>query len=253
MPERTRTLGQVIGVKKTHQQRDNTVGSELKRKLAAGNLTTGLNRAFAADSAEAATKQKNANEYKAVGLRVEDALAEAAKASVEALDVIATQDATNTRAKADVVIGDEVLLKDVPISHLLFLEHYFGDWKGFLSVLPTLDPVINWTYDEGQRLWKSDTDKTRAYSKEPRPILLHPGTDKHPPQTQLIQDDVYIGEWERTLLSGAITEARKKQLLEKIGILLAAFKDAVAVANHTQATEVREGKRLLDFLLKEDA
>lgn len=37
-------------------------------------------------------------------------------------DVVATQDFANCQAKADVMVEGRVLIKDAPVTHLLFLE-----------------------------------------------------------------------------------------------------------------------------------
>ena len=249
MPERTLTLAQVVGNLKQAREASNHAGTALRAGLKDQNVT-GLSRTFTPDDEEKRLLQKNADEYKVVPLKVMDQLAEDAAVAGKALDWALTQDVANCSANADVVVNGEPLLTQVPISHLLHLEKVLSEYKAvILARLPVLDPAKSWTWDPGQRVWKSRPEKTGAFIKRNEPVLLHPGTDKHAPQAVLDARESHIGEWETVIHSGAVSEEQKRRLLARADVLIAALKEAIAVADHTPASKLAEGEKLFGFLL----
>jgi hypothetical protein len=257
MPEkRTRTLGQVAGVMMHIRTQDGEAGKVIQKKIQSEALTTGMTKIFTpksetADEHESAMlKARHPDRYKAVALTVETALAEAAGYAIPALDITATADKTNQLASANVIINGEVLIPDVPVSHLLWLGNtYLGELKKFIALLPVLDPTKEWHPADGG-IHESTPEVIAANDKDLVPVVLHEGTDRHPPQVQLVQkDQVYVGKYTSKSLSGAVFESRKKELLDRMDQLIAAVKDAAARANQTPATEVTEGEDIFRFLL----
>jgi hypothetical protein len=247
---RARTLGQVIGVEKHLRQADNDAGKVIKKNIQSETLTTGLTKVYIPDDPEAPPTAREPDQYKMVAVKVEEAFREAMKYAVPAMDITATKDRTNQVANADIILPDGTsLLKNVPISHLLWLEHYLGDWKGFFSVTPTLDPAKNWTFDEGMGIHKGSVVEQVRFAKEMAVLPLTPTTKEHPGTGQPYTKETRTGKYDNTALSGAVTERRRKDLIAKADLLLAAVKDAIARANQTTAVEVSEGEILLGFLL----
>ena len=245
-----RTLSQVVGVEKNLRKRDNEIGSTLKKNVQAPSVVTGSTKLFEPLNDEIPDVQRAPDEYQEVALTVADALAQAAQYAAPALDVVATKDKTNQSAVADVVYNGSDVLKNVPVSHLLFLENYLTEWRSFIAVLPVLDPARKWTEADGQQgLYKSEPEKTHRTLPDTVPVVLYPHTDKHPAQVQLVQKSVHVGTFTKTILSGAITADRKRQLLDNADGLLAAVKDAISRANRTEAVEVSEGQTVMDLLL----
>lgn len=244
-----RTLGQVIGVEKHLRQADNDAGKVIKKNVQSETLTTGMTKVYKPDDEDAPSTAREPDKHKSVAVKVEEVLQEAAKYAVPAMDITATKDKTNQAANADLIVNSKILIPGVPVSHLLWLEHYLADWKGFLSVLPTLDPTKNWTLDEGRGIHKGDEEETVRFVKETAALLLVPPTDKHPGQAQPYNRETRVGKYVSIVLSGAVPESRKKHLIAQADLLLAAVKDAVARANQTPAAEVREGEAVLGFLL----
>ena len=244
-----RTLSQVVGVEKHLRKKDNEVGSDLKKRVQAPVVVTGHVKTFVPLNDDIPPGQYGPEEYQEVALTVADALARAAQYAAPAMDVVATKDKTNQVANATVEYGGRTL-KDVPISHLLWLEDYLTEWRTFIVALPVLDPSRKWNEDEGhQGLHKSEPEKTNRYVQDAVPVVLYAHTDKHPAQVQLVQKQVHVGEFTKTILSGAITADRKRQLLDNADGLLAAVKDAISRANRTEAVEVSEGQTVMDLLL----
>jgi len=246
----SRSLGQVVATERAIRQKDNAVGSEVKKLLAKEALTLGSVKDYLPDAGDnAPVADQLPTEYTEVQQKVEDGLKLAMKYSVAAMDVVATKDRTNTAAVADVIVDGEVFIPKVPISHLLWLENYLTEWRGFLAVLPVLNPSRKWDLDEGSGLYRARPEERPRTLKKVIPLVLHPGTDKHAPQATTTSEEVHVGTYVTTHLSGAITEQRKRQLLDKLDKVLLAVKDAIAVANRTTADEVHEGETILSYIL----
>jgi hypothetical protein len=253
---KVRTLGQVAGVMMHVRQKDGDAGKMIQKRIQSETLTTGLAKVFSPKSEsgneheDAMLRARHPDKYKAVALTVEAALAEVAGYAIPAMDITATADRTNQSANADVIIDGKPLIGNVPVSHLLWLGGtYLGELRKFISLLPVLDPTKQWVPGDGG-IYESTPEVIAANDKELVPVVLHEGTDKHPPQVQLVQkDQVYVGKYVSKSLSGAIYESRKKELLDRMDQLIAAVKDAAARANQAPVTEVSEGEAIFRFLL----
>lgn len=246
----TQTLSQVVGKERHLRKKDNEVGSALKKQLQAPSQVTGSTKTFKPKNDELPPEQYGREEYQEVALTVRDALAESARYASEVLDSVATKDKTNQSANADLVVDGRTVLKDVPISHLLWLEDYLTEWRSLTTVLPLLNPALRWTEDEGrQGLYRSAVEVTDRTIPDKVPVVLYPATDKHPAQVQLVDKPVFTGTFEKQILSGAITADRKKKLIDNVDKLIVATRDAIQRANRTEAVEVAEGQVLTSLLL----
>src|SRR5712664_4245205 len=193
----TRSLGQVVAVERKARQKDNDTGKELKKRVQVPNLVTGRTKTFKPKNDELPPEHYGRDEYQLVALTARDALDEAARYSAEALDLVATKDATNQIAVADLTVNGQAVLPDVSISHLLFLEDYLTEWRTFLAVLPVLDPSRKWSEDEGQRgLYKSAVEITDRTIPDKVPVVLYPHTEKHAAQVQLVDKPVFVAPFE---------------------------------------------------------
>jgi hypothetical protein len=168
----------------------------------------------------------------------------------ELFDITATKDWANCSARADVVIEGRVLLKDVPATYLLFLEKQLSDLTAFVQKMAELDPASDWNVDPGTGLFKTDPTATQRTKKVQRAIVLYDATEHHPAQTQLITEDVVVGQWVTTKLSGALPAPRKKALLARIEKLNHAVKYAREQANGGDVTEQKAGAAVFDYLFK---
>lgn len=172
------------------------------------------------------------------------------------LDVSFQQESANMEAKADIVIdaadGSEVkLIENVPVVFLVQLESYLGDLRKVVyDNIPTLDPKIAWEKDDTENnVWKQkrpiESQKTKKVSK---PIVLYPATDKHPAQTQLINEDIVVGKTVRTSSTGKFSPKEKSDMLDRIDRLVSAVKKARSRANSTDAPKMKIGKKIFDFI-----
>jgi hypothetical protein len=164
-------------------------------------------------------------ESRIVQLRVSDALKSVQKELVDFLNIVATQEYANTEAKADVKVGKDVLLDNVPVSVLLFLEKQLIDLRT-LAV-----------------------KKTVKTQKKVEVIVKYEATKEHPAQTDLINVDKTIGHWTTIHLSGALPEAERDAIIERIEKLQDAVKIAREQANSAEVT-MRKGfaKSILGYI-----
>lgn len=72
-------------------------------------------------------------------IKAEDVLRATAGTLTRLFDVTATKDWANRTAAADVVVDGTVLLAQVPVPYLLFLEKQLTDMHTFVRKLPVLD------------------------------------------------------------------------------------------------------------------
>ena len=257
MPARQRTLAQVIGSLTGIRQKDNDQGKLLQKQVQNEDLTTGLIKTHAPlpnmdeETAVRMLVNLQPDVYKAVALTVPAALQKAKEYAIPAMDEVATNDATNQHANADIILPDgTVLLKNASISHLLWLgKTYFPEWKKFISLLPVLDPTKRWTEGDSGIYRQADPEVRGSTAKKIIPLVLHEGNAQHKPQAQPIEDTVATGHYTSIGLSGAIYPSRKRELLDRFDMAINATLDAAARANQTPVTEVREGEALLNFLL----
>lgn len=189
-------------------------------------------------------------ERKRVQFMVKDVLRTVERASSELMEVTARKDWTNCQAKGDVIVDGATIVKDAPVSFLLFLEKQVTDLRTFVGSLPVLDESESWTKDANSGLYKTDAIQTHRTKKLQKPIVLYPATAEHPAQTQMVTEDVIAGFWSQTKQSGAMPKPEREELLEKIEKLLRAVKEARESANiHEEVPAPQVGTAVFTYLL----
>ncbi|MEO8700585.1 MAG: hypothetical protein ABI867_11105 [Kofleriaceae bacterium] len=238
-------LNQILAIEKGIKTRVYTEFTELQAATQKPALMNGFTKNYQPRGEDAETyppeSQKVQYEHQAVFEQVMNGLA-------ELFDVTATKDWANCNAKADVVIDGNVLVAGVPAPYLLFLEKQLGDLSTFVGKMAELDPSNDWNVDPTTGLFKTEPTATQRTKKVQRPIVLYDATEHHPAQTQLITEDVVVGQWVTIKLSGALPAPRKKALLVRIEKLAQAVKFAREQANASEAVERKVGKTVLDYL-----
>lgn len=240
-------LAQMIAVERTAKTKKTKQVTQLYRGLARPEPLSGLTRTYRPKAEDDPDQQPS--EYKNVQVKAEDVLASIAVELTDLFDVVATRETGNTEAKADVVVGDATILRDVPVTYLLFLEHQLKDLGTIMLGLPTLDPSKEWTYDPTTGAYRSAVETTTRSKKVPKAFTRHPGTEKHAPQVDLLQEDVLVGYWDRTLFSGALPADRVLLLQRRVDALARAVKVAREQANSTRVEQVKVGQAIFDYLL----
>tara|TARA_R110000868_G_scaffold319497_2_gene580480 strand:- start:5213 stop:5980 length:768 start_codon:yes stop_codon:yes gene_type:complete len=167
----------------------------------------------------------------------------------EMFQTTARKDWTNCVAKADIEVNGVVILKDVPVTYLLFLEKQLLDIKTLVANLPTLDDNETWTLDTNSNLYSAEAIKTPRTKKLQKAIVLMPATMRHAAQTQLITEDVVVGYWSQIKQSGALPNSFKQAMSERVERLLLAVKQSRAKANLQEEIPAPEiGRTLFDFI-----
>lgn len=169
----------------------------------------------------------------------------------KAYDSEATIDEGNMKARADVLLDDGTkLLEGVPATQLMQLDKRLGELHQFVQGIPTLDPAKGFAPDKdrGAGIFQARTVRKRRTKKEQVPIVLLAPTPEHPGQAQLITKDVEIGTIVEQEWSGLVTPATKATMLERVEELRRAVKQARTRANDVEVTEVKIGRKLLDYV-----
>lgn len=221
-------LNQIIAVEKGIKSKVFGELTNLNKLVQKPDLFNGLNKTYEKRDEDG---EDLPAERKRVQYTVPDVLRTLQTSITELVDVTARKDFTNCEAKASITIGGTVIVKDAPVSFLLFLEKTLTDIRTFVGNLPVLDEAESWSFDHQASLWKTDAIKTHRTKKTQKPIVLYDATTEHPAQTQLITEDVIAGYWNQVKLSGATSKKDKEQLITKVDTLLRAVKEARELAN----------------------
>lgn len=243
-------LNQVVAIEKGVKSRSYGRISELYKLSQKSDLFDGLTRTYQ-------KKNEDGDDFPAekrkVQIRISELLTEATKNWTEMMQIEARKDWSNSAAKADVIVDGKVLVKGAPVTFLLFLEKQVTDIKTFLNSLPTLDESEDWNFDRASDLYKTEAIETIKTKKVQRPIILSEATVQHPAQTQLITEDITVGNWLTTRHSGAIPIKEKKGLLVRVDNIINAIKEAREAANSVEEIPTpKVGNELFSYLLADN-
>jgi len=194
--------------------------------------------------------QHEPTQMKKVQMKAKEVITGALKQFTKKIDVTATKDFTNCEATANVVVGDQTILENAPVTFLLFLEKELRDLRTFCDRIPTLDPSENWTFDDEQGLYKTVPSNTHRTQKKQRPITLAEPTVEHPAQAQLITEDIVIGTWTNTRMSGAMRVPEQQEIIDRIDEVLNAVKYAREQANTTTVQKKEIAEAVFGFIFK---
>lgn len=241
-------LNQIIAVEKGVKTKSEREFTKIHHEITKVNLLSGLDRKYSPKDDEG---DHLPPESTLVQLTVPSALATAEQALTRLFDVTATKEYANATAKADVKIDGKVLIADVPVTYLLFLEKQLTHLHTFVSKLPTLDPSEKWTPSTSATgTFETEGAQSTKSKKVPRNHVKAPATDKHPAQVELFHEDVIVGTWTTKKFSGAITADRHAELVSRVEKLQEAVKYAREDANSAEVKDVAPGKAVFGYLFK---
>ncbi|WP_406392161.1 hypothetical protein [Streptomyces sp. NBC_00887] len=183
-----------------------------------------------------------------VQVKTEDVLREMSVSLTRLFDVTATKDWANCSARADVTVDGRTIVREVPVSYLLFLEKQLTDLHTFVKKLPVLDASESWSLDPSTDWWKTDPVRTIRTKKVPRNHVKAEATEKHPAQVDVYYEDVPIGYWTTVKFSGSLPAKRVNELLERVEKLQHAVKFAREEANSAEVTDQRVGDAVFGYL-----
>jgi hypothetical protein len=241
-------LNQIIAIEgglKTSTKRDLT---DAYHKLQQKTPLSGIARTYKPKDEEG---DQLPEEKTLVQTRVEDVLGDVSESLTRLFDVTLTKESANGKATADVTVDGKVIVKDAPVTYLLFLEKQLVDLKTTIAALPTLDPAETWTKNAATGDWVTEVSQTTRSKKVPRNWEKAPATDKHPAQVEIFHEDVIVGTWNTQKFSGALPRERAKVLQSRVDELLTAVKFAREEANGLEVTDVKTGKKVFDYLFAE--
>jgi hypothetical protein len=240
-------LNQIIALQTGKKSQAKETLTEAYQKVKKAELLTGIVRTYQPrdDGGE-----PQPDERKSVQLKVNELIANVSRDLVEMFDVVATQDWANSLAKANVVVDGRTLAKDVPVTHLLFLEKQLVDLKTFIDALPVLDSAEEWEYRPETDCYVSAPSKSNRTKKVPRNHVKYEATKEHPAQVEMYMEDVWVGTWTTTKFSGAIPAAAKNAMVERVRKLADAVKSAREEANGIEVKPQKVGDALLSYLFE---
>lgn len=165
------------------------------------------------------------------------------------IDVVVTKDATNTIAKADVKADGHVVLDEMPVTTLLFIEKQLTDLHALVVRLPLLDASEKWDWDSAVGAHASAPVSTHRTKKIKRSQVLYEATDRHPAQVQTYDEDETVGYWKTIKFSGALSAQQRSEMLERINKLRDAVKVAREEANSVETVHRHGyGDVILDYV-----
>jgi len=244
----TARLNQVIAVEKGAKARVYSEIDKLQKLLAKPALFNGFTKHYEPLTDDG---KKLAEEKLKVQQSVDYVLREIEKMTTEYFAIAARKDWTNCVAKADIVADGRVLVKEVPVTYLLFLEKQLIDLRTLASILPVLDDAEDWVRDENAGLFRSREVLSHRNEKIKKPIVLSPATREHPAQTKMVTVDELAGYWHLIKQSGAIPKPKQQRIIERIDALIVAVKEAREAANGVAIVEAPNvGRELFDFIFE---
>lgn len=243
----TAKLNQVIAVVAGKKQKASEALTAAYHKIQKPPLFDGISRTYSPKDEDG---ERLPSESKSIQVKVGDLIQEVVTALTEMYDVVATQDYANCGAKANVKVGNQIVLAQVPVTHLLFLEKQVKDVETFISKLPTLEPAETWTYNEAADHWSTSPVETVRTKKVPKAFVKYEATKEHPAQVETFHEDVTAGYWKTVKFSGTIPAKEKNGMLERVRQLHEAIVRAREEANGGEAPNVSEGKAVFDFIFQ---
>jgi hypothetical protein len=238
-------LSQIIAIEKGVKSKSYAELTQAHHDVQKQPLLTGLSRTYQPKDEDG---EQLPPESTRVQVKAEDVLRQIATGLTRLFDVTATKDWANCVAHADVVVEGTTLLRDVPVSYLLFLEKQLADLNTFVKKLPILDGAEAWTHDPSTDWFRTEAVRTLRTKKVPRNHVKAESTEKHPAQVEVYYEDVAIGYWTQTKFSGALPAQRVNELVERVEKLSQAVKFAREEANTFEVTDQRVGDAVFGYL-----
>ena len=245
-------LNQIIAIEKGTKNRVAEKLTEVYKTFQKAALFSGLVKTWRPleESQDSARYEALPDEKQEVQFRVADLLKVVREQQSELIDVSFARDVSNCTAKADIAVDGKVLVQQVPITHLLWLEKQLNDLHSEVKRIPTLDPAEKWEHNSDQNLFATKPIEQRRTKKVNVPLVLHPATKEHPAQVNLVTEDVHTGNWKITKYSGAMKAETRDEILNRVEKLQKAVKQAREEANMIDVPKIDSvGSKIFNFVL----
>ncbi|BAY29754.1 hypothetical protein NIES2107_15980 [Nostoc carneum NIES-2107] len=238
-------LNQAIAVIQTIKEDSRKRRTEIYQKAQKEGLFAGLSRTYQPREDDGFVYP---SESQTLQFKAEDLLREYEQAAKDLFNFAATQDWGNVTAKADVVVGETTIVRDVPVTYLLFLEKQIEDLRSLISKLPTLDISEEWQFDAQRDCWVTLPKSTTKTKQVVKPVVFYEATKEHPAQVKEVSEQVPEGTWTTIKLSGALPASRVKQLKERLDALERAIIFAREQANSIDVTKQNVSDPIFGYL-----
>lgn len=238
-------LNQIIAITAGKKSQAHKTITEAYQNLQKTGLLEGISRAYRPKDEEG---EPLPPEKKLVQLKVKGVIGEIAAVLTGLFDIVATQDAANCHAKANVVVDGVALLREVPVTTLLFLEKQLVDIHTFVEKLPTLDPGEAWSYNADVDHFASEPYQTTRTKKALKNHVKAEATKEHPAQVETYTEDVVVGYWTTVKFSGSIPAKEKNHMLDRVRRLQEAVKSAREEANGMEVEPRTIGSAVLEYV-----
>lgn len=240
-------LNQIIAVHKGSKAKTNREISDAYKLLQKPDLFKGLSKTYdPIDEDGIRLPPEGTN----VQLKANELLNATAVTLGRFYDLTYTQEFANTQAKADIVVDGKPVLRDVPVTYLLFLEKQLTDLGTFIGKLPVLDPAETWEYDANAGYFRTPENKTKSSKKVRKAFVKYEATKEHPAQVDTFDEDITVGFWSTIKFSGALPADRIAELAERVEKLKDAVKYARGQANSVEVADMHVANPIFDYLLK---
>lgn len=238
-------LHQLLPVEKSVKETTDKALNEARFGLGNGNALNGFSKDYRPKDEGG---DRLPSESKRVQYKAADILALVGENLIRLFDITATKEWANTAARADVKIGENVLVHDAPVTYLLFLEKQIGVMKSVIDSLPTLDPAVEWNLDSNTGLQKSAPVEVVRNRKTTKPVVLYEATERHPAQVKEVSEDVLAGYWTTVQFSGALPATQVRAMQDRLVQLREAVLHAREQANSVEAPEQNPGRAVVGFV-----
>jgi hypothetical protein len=238
-------LNQIIAVEKGVKSRSFQELTDAHHALQKPALLAGISRTYRPKDEEGEQLPPEATR---VQMKAEEIIRQTVDILTRLFDVTATKDWANGQARADVIVDGNVLLAQVPVTYLLFLEKQLVDVHTFVKKLPVLDASESWVFDSSADSWATEPVQTVRTKKIPRNHVKAEATEHHPAQVEVYYEDVAVGYWRTVKFSGAMPASRVNDILERVEKLQQAVKFAREEANNIEVEDQQVGETVFNYL-----
>lgn len=250
----TKYLNQVVAIEADVRKATMRRLTDVHHALQKPALLEGISKEYQPKDADGDTLPSESLRVQATVKEILDATREAL---VRLFDVTATRDYANGPrydgtgapiAVADVVVGEDILVKNAPVSYLLWLERQLDNLHTFASKLPVHDSVTDWTLVEPRGVYRSTPVQTTRSQQVVKALELSAATREHKAQVQAINEQVVVGTWTTTRFTGALPINERSELVQRIERLREAVHAARETANRVEVEEVKVGERIASYI-----
>lgn len=242
-------LHQVIALANGKRSQVQSAVTAVYKQIQKGQLFDGLVRTY---RPELEDEQQLPAESKGVQATWKRCVDSTVKHWSQLLNITATQDYANCEAKGTIRVDGKVILADVPVTHLLFLEKHMTDVRTVFGALPVLDVAEKWEFDPNKGYFTTSLQQKTRTRKVPKTLVKYEATEHHPAQTERYDEDVVCGYWDTVMMSGRIPAQDKEKMLERVDKIIEGIKLAREEANQATAEKIETARPIFDYIVNGD-